>query len=278
MQVVVRQRILVAWVVAAASLGMSSRTVADDQQHVSGVITDHTTQGELVLQTDESSTLTVVVNDSTSVQRSRKILRSEKLSADILKPGLRVRVDGTYETPGIFVARRITVTKEDLRTARAIEGGLVTTGNRLDQQGAQIAATTGALHATNARISSLDDYAVIQSVTVYFANGKADIAPKYRTQLEEFAAQVKGVRGSVVQVQAYASAVGSQALNQQLTRRRADAVTAVLQQSGITPTDMAVPAAMGTTGQVASNQTAEGQAQNRRAVVTLLQNKGVVGK
>jgi len=277
MPVVVRQRILVAWVLAA-SLGMSSPTVADDQKHVSGVITDHTTQGELMMQTDESSSLTVVVNDSTSVQRSRKILRSEKLNVDVLKPGLRVRVDGTYESPGIFVARRIIVTTEDLRTARAIEGGLVTTGNRLDQQGAQIAATTSALHATNARIGSLDEYTVIHSMTVYFANGKADIAPKYRTQLEEFAAQVKGVRGSVVQVQAYASAVGSQALNQQLTRRRADAVTAVLQQSGITPTDMAVPAAMGTTGQVATNQTAEGQAQNRRAVVTLLQNKGVVGK
>src|SRR5262245_47009869 len=278
MQVVVRQRILVAWALAA-SLGMSSGTVAaDDPKHVNGVITDHTAQGELMLQTDDSSTLTVVVTDSTRVQRSRKILRSEKLSADVLKPGLRVSVDGTYETPGIFVARRITVTKEDLRTARAIEGGLVTTGNRLDQQGAQIAATTEALHATNARISSLDEYTVIQSVTVYFANGKADIAPKYKAQLEEFAAQVKGVRGSVVQVQAYASAVGSAALNQQLTRRRADAVTAVLQQSGITPTDMAVPAAMGTTGQVASNRTADGQAQNRRAVVTLLQNKGVVGK
>jgi outer membrane protein OmpA-like peptidoglycan-associated protein len=139
-----------------------------------------------------------------------------------------------------------------------------TTGNRID--------------ASNARIGNLDQYTVIQSMAVYFANDKADIAPKYRAQLEEFAAQVKGVRGSVVQVLAYASAVGSQAFNQQLTRRRADAVTAVLQQSGITPTDMAVPAAMGTTGQVAPNQTAEGQAQNRRAVVTLLQNKGVVGK
>jgi OmpA-OmpF porin, OOP family len=277
MQLVVRQRTLVA-LVLAAGLGMSSGALADDQKHVSGVITDHTTEGTLMLQTDESSPLTVVVNESTSVQRSRKILRSERLSADVLKPGLRVRVDGTYETPSIFVARRITVTKEDLRTARAIEGGLVTTGNRLDQQGEQIAAARAALHATNARISSLDEYTVIQSMTVYFPNGKADIAAKYMAQLEEFATQVKGVRGSIVQVQAYASAVGSQAFNQQLTRRRADAVTAVLQQSGITPTDMAVPAAMGTTGQVASNQTATGQAQNRRAVVTLLQNKGVVGK
>jgi outer membrane protein OmpA-like peptidoglycan-associated protein len=79
-------------------------------------------------------------------------------------------------------------------------------------------------------------------------------------------------------VQGYASAVGPDAINQPLSRQRADAVTAVLQQSGVTPTDLAYPAAMGTTGQVASNKTAEGQSQNRRVVVKLLQNKGVAGR
>ena len=86
------------------------------------------------------------------------------------------------------------------------------------------------------------------------------------------------MKGAVVQVQGYPSAVGSNALNQRLSRRRADAVAAVLQQNGVTSTDLAFPAAMGTTGQVASNRTSEGQSQNRRAVVKLLQNKGVAGQ
>jgi hypothetical protein len=64
MQIVVRQRILVASVLAAG-LGMSSGAVADDQKHVSGVITDHTTQGTVILQTDESSTLTIIVDGFT---------------------------------------------------------------------------------------------------------------------------------------------------------------------------------------------------------------------
>jgi outer membrane protein OmpA-like peptidoglycan-associated protein len=293
MQPVFRQRILVA-VVLAGGLGISSGAQADD--HVTGVITDHGNQSTVMVQTDGSSApLTVVVDESTQVRRSG-MLRSEKLSSDALKPGLRIKADGTYESPNIFVARRITFTKEDLRTSRAIEGGLVSIDRqvaanqqRLKEQEQQItaneqriatdeqrvAATVGAF---NARISNLDDYTVIHSMTVYFANGKAGIAPKYRTELQQFAAQVNGVKGAVVQVQGYASAVGSDAINQPLSRRRADAVTAVLQQSGVTPTDLAYPAAMGTTGQVASNKTAEGQAQNRRVVVKLLQNKGVAGQ
>jgi len=93
--------------------------------------------------------------------------------------------------------------------------------------------------------------------------------------LQQLAAQAKGVRGYMIQVQGYASAVGSNALNQKLSMQRADAVTSVLQQDGVPPPNILVPAAMGVTDQVASNRTADGQAQNRRTVVTLLQNKGI---
>jgi len=40
---------------------------------------------------------------------------------------------------------------------------------------------------------------------------------------------------------------------------------------------MLVPAAMGVSDQVASNDTKEGQAQNRRTVIRLLQNRGITG-
>ena len=93
--------------------------------------------------------------------------------------------------------------------------------------------------------------------------------------MEQLAAQAKGVRGYMIQIQGYASAVGPSALNQKLSMQRADAVTSVLQQAGVPPPNIVVPAAMGTTDQVASNKTAQGQAENRRTVVTLLQNKGI---
>lgn len=284
MQSVVRQHILVA-LALAASLGTSSRTLADDEEHVTGVITNRGNPGTVIVQVAGSSTpLTVVVDDSTKVRRSG-MLKSEKLNADVLKPGLRIKADGTFENPTIFVARRITLSKEDLRTAQAIEGALspidlqiAANDQRLREQEQQIVANDRRIAATNARIGRLDDYAVIRSMTVLFPNGTAVITPMYRAQLERFAARARAEKGAVVQVEGYASAVGSNALNQQLSKRRADAVTSVLQQNGVTPTDLAYPAAMGTTGQVASNRTAAGQAQNRRAVVKLLQSRGIAGQ
>jgi outer membrane protein OmpA-like peptidoglycan-associated protein len=284
MQPVVRQHLVVAALLSVC-LGMSAGARADDEQHVSGVISGPGTPGTVIVQVGGSPTpLTVVVNDSTKVRRSG-MLKSEKLSADVLKPGLRIKADGTYENPSIFVAKRISLSKEDLRTAQAIEGALgpvdqqiAANKQRLMEQEQQIVANDRRIAATNTRISHLDDYAVIKSMTVYFPNGRAVIAPMYRTELEQFAAQAKAAKGVMVQVEGYASAVGPDALNQQLSKRRADAVTAVLQQHGVTPTDLAYPAAMGTTGQVASNRTAAGQAQNRRAVIKLLQNRGVAGQ
>jgi outer membrane protein OmpA-like peptidoglycan-associated protein len=40
---------------------------------------------------------------------------------------------------------------------------------------------------------------------------------------------------------------------------------------------MLAPGAMGTSKQVAPDKTAEGQAENRRVVVRILQNKGIAG-
>jgi len=68
------------------------------------------------------------------------------------------------------------------------------------------------------------------------------------------------------------------ALNQKLSTERADNVTQFLQQQANVPlTNMLAPGAMGTSNQVASDATAEGQAENRRVIVRILQNKGIAG-
>jgi outer membrane protein OmpA-like peptidoglycan-associated protein len=293
-----------------AGLGIAAPTFADDHFH--GTISSHPINGALMVITDDSSPIVVVLDDATKVRRVDGV-RSIKASSAELVPGLRVDVKGAYNTGNHFEASRITFKKHDRRLALAIAGGIAPTDQRslanqqrldqhaqalaghqqsIERQGERltahdsaikenndkIVATTGALEQTKARIANLDDYDVIATITVYFENGKASIAPKYKEQLEQLAAQAKATNGAVVQVQGYASAVGQAALNEELSQKRSDAVTAILQQSGIAPTNVAVPAAMGTTGQVASNKTAKGQAENRRAVITLLQNKGIAQK
>ena len=51
----------------------------------------------------------------------------------------------------------------------------------------------------------------------------------------------------------------------------------LLQQGHIPLTRMLAPGAMGESHQVGSSETEQGQAQNRRVVVQVLQNKAIVG-
>jgi outer membrane protein OmpA-like peptidoglycan-associated protein len=124
----------------------------------------------------------------------------------------------------------------------------------------------------------LGDYNILGEVTVLFGNGRVDIDPQYKPQLLKLAQQAMGVTGYVIQVKGYASKVGSAALNQKLSTERAENVTNFLEQEGKIPlTNMLAPGAMGTSQQVAPDTTAEGQAENRRVVVSILQNKAIAG-
>jgi outer membrane protein OmpA-like peptidoglycan-associated protein len=79
-------------------------------------------------------------------------------------------------------------------------------------------------------------------------------------------------------VKGYASKVGSAALNQKLSTERAENVTTFLEEQGNIPlTNILAPGAMGTSRQVAPDTTVEGQAENRRVVIRILQNKGIAG-
>jgi len=290
-----------------ATLGMSSAAMADE--HLRGVVTGRESDGSIDVKTDDSAKVIVVLQEITKV-RELSGLRSIKVDASSLIPGLRIKADGDYDPVTHFVAMRVTFSRDDLKLALAIQGGLTPTDNNvaanraaidalsqetgqrfsqqqqaLQQEGQRIAAndekitaTSGAVDATNNRIANLDDYSVLDTITVYFGNGQAKVAPMYQTQLIDFATKAKGTSAYKVSVEGFASAVGQPALNQRLSAQRADAVAAVLQQNGVAPTNIFVPAAMGTSQQVAPNKTKKDQAQNRRVVVRLMQNRGITGQ
>jgi outer membrane protein OmpA-like peptidoglycan-associated protein len=286
--------------VLVAGLAWAPRAAADE--HVKGVIQTLGSDGTVSMRTDDATDVTIVLRDYTKVRRVDG-MRQLKVTSAALIPGLRVHASGYYEAGNTFAAERVTYTRSDMKLAAAIRGGVDPTDLRsldnqrrigensrtiaqqqqtLQRQAAEITNNANRIRAndekivaTTGRIDSLDNYNVVSTVIVYFRNGQARIDPEYKRQLQLLAAQAKGVRGYMIQVQGYASAVGPNALNQRLSMQRADAVTSVLQQDGVPPPNIVVPAAMGTTDQVASNKTAKGQAENRRTVVTLLQNKGI---
>jgi OmpA-OmpF porin, OOP family len=148
----------------------------------------------------------------------------------------------------------------------------------IEANAAKIAANKAAVDAAIARFGQLDDYYIMDEVTVYFGNGKVNVDPQYTSQIVALADKAKGVDGYMIEVKGYASVTGSAALNQKLSEDRAQNVTSILLQQGKVPlTRMLAPGAMGESEQVGNEKTKEGQAENRRVVVRVLQNKAISG-
>ena len=76
-----------------------------------------------------------------------------------------------------------------------------------------------------ARFGQLDDYYIMDEVTVYFANGTSKESTEniFRNSLL-WLRKAKTVTGYMIQVKGYASSVGSVALNQKLSEDRANNV------------------------------------------------------
>ena len=267
------------------------------------------------VKTTGSPRLTVVLSDSTKATEKGGFLGMGRKDLGIteLVPGLAVKVEGTYDPDHKLMARKVEFSRSSLRTAKQIDAGLNPVAQQVaaaqDQLRSQrrdidsnqqntaknaqdidtnrqglaantqvTGANTQAIGAANNRFGQLDSYETKDSLTINFANGKATLDKKYKGDLAEFVKTAAGTPGFMIQVQGFASATGSAALNQKLSSERAEAVISTIQQTGAVPlTRILAPAAMGTTNQVASNHTRKGQAENRRVIVTVLVNKGITG-
>jgi OmpA-OmpF porin, OOP family len=283
--------------ILASFLMVCGIAIAQNDQ-VKGVINGRSGATLSVLSQGGES-ITVVLTTDTQVLEPEGAFRKKHLSMTALVPGLAVEVKGSFNDKHQLVADRVTFHGSDLKTAQDIQAGLAPTEQKVQENQQQIqadqqkiqqqqqelqaeeaktAANKAAIAAANKRFGELGDYNILGEVTVLFGNGKVDVDPQYKPQLLKLAQQAMGVTGYVIQVKGYASKVGSAALNQKLSTERAENVTNFLEQEGKIPlTNMLAPGAMGTSQQVAPDSTAEGQAENRRVVVSILQNKAIAG-
>jgi OOP family OmpA-OmpF porin len=264
----------------------------------------------MTVQTQDSGNVTVLLTDSTQVEEPEGAFRKKHFSMAALVPGLSVEVKGTMNAQNQLVAGTVKFHGSDLQTAQDIQAGLAPVVQQAQQNQAQdqaqiqaqqqeiqqqsaelqaqqkasaqhaaeIAANQAAIAAANKRFGELGEYNILGEVTVLFGNDKVTIDDQYKPQLLKLTQQAKGINAYLIQVKGYASKVGSAALNQKLSTERAENVTDFLEQQGQIPlTNILAPGAMGTVRQVAPDTSAEGQAENRRVVVRILQNKGIAG-
>ena len=290
--------LIAVWLLATVS------TFAGDTTKAKGMIISRT--GETIIVSGADGKTTVVLDDSTKVQKPKGVFRHKDVSAAVLIPGLKVEVEGTQDAQGRLTAKTIRFDANDLETAQMIQAGLHPTAvdvaanqqaiaansKDIDANKQGIAANQQAIAANSAdiqkniddiesqtkRFNELSEYDVKGDLTVNFKSGSAKVSPDDMAKLKQLAQSATGLTGYIVEVKGYADSTGNAAMNTTLSQNRAQAVINVLvQQGGVPVRHIVAPAAYGETHEMASNETSKGRAENRRVEVKILVNKGIAG-
>ncbi len=102
---------------------------------------------------------------------------------------------------------------------------------------------------------------------IYFDLDSAEIKPEYYPEIEKFARYLKENPHIKIEIQGHTDSSGSDEYNLILSQKRAEAVKKVLvEEFGIDP-DRIVAKGYGETMPIASNDTPEGRAKNRRVII-----------
>ena len=209
----------------------------------------------------------VFINDSTRIKAGGLFGGRTKLGADSLLNGLPVTVK-TMQAGSVLLASQVTFRGGDLKTASMIRNGTA--------QG--FAEQSAATQALRGRIGDIDQYNIKGTTNVNFDTGKAVLSEQAKAELCNMATQAGGMNNALLLVVGYTDSTGSEEYNQQLSEKRAASVINYLQQAcHWKPYRVLTPAGMSESDPVASNDTAEGKAQNRRVAVNVLVSKAVDG-
>ena len=284
---------------------------AGQKLEVNGVITSRGADTFTVRTLDKANTYNVTIGSETSVKSNTKgIFRGgNRYDAGYLLRGLRVQVVGNGNDAGDLVANTVRFNEQDLKTAQSLEA-------RMEPYEEQTKANTGAIAANteritaaeenakrmsgqidentalaqraqaeadraNNRINGLGEFDTIKTIVVTFAVGSSTLGPKGRATIDEAAAWVKTQdrKGWMVEVVGYADSTGNTAKKKTLSEKRAKAVIGYLVSKYNLPLHRLIqPFGAGVDKPAATNETAEGRAQNRRVEIKLLKNKGIAGE
>jgi len=225
--------------------------------------------GDRMQVTAADGTNTVIaISDSTQVKASSGLFGGgKKLGPTALLNGLPVTVK-TWQSGDGLIASQITFKNGDLKTANMIRTGTA--------QG--FAEQTAATAALRGRMGDIDNYNIKGTTNVHFDTGKWALSEGDKANLCSVATTAEGTSNALLLVVGYTDSVGSDDYNQALSEKRAASVINYLQQScHWKPYRMLTPTGMAKADPLASNDTPEGKAQNRRVSVNILVSKAVDG-
>ena len=235
---------------------------------IKGVISARNGERLKVAAADGTNTI-IYLGNATRIRAEGGLFSANhsKLSADSLLNGLPVTVKTLQADVGL-VASLISFRSSDLKTATMIRNG---TAQRFDEQ-------TAATEALRGRMGDIDKYNIKSTINVHFATGKAELSARDKANLCATATSAQTMENALMLVVGYTDSTGGDDFNQRLSEKRAGRVINYLQQAcGWKPYRMLTPTGMAKADPLASNNTAEGKAQNRRVAVNILVSKSVDG-
>jgi OmpA-OmpF porin, OOP family len=288
------------------------QTVASGQKaKVKGVVVARNAD-TFTVQDMNGAQVTIALTERTSIKTKGGFLGGGTRHAQAaITRGLNLEVEGRGDALGVLVAEKVRFDDSDLRTARTVEANIVPVEGRVGEAEGRIgeaeqnagrmsgqldelaalsnAARGGAVAAqetadravegvrvANDRINALDDFTPAQSINVNFRNRSAVLTPDAKQTLDEVARFAQNAKGYVIEVKGFAYESRDKNANRRLSEQRAESVVRYLvEQHNIPVRRILTPFGYGNAQPVADNTTREGRAENRRAEVRVLVNRGL---
>ena len=162
--------------------------------------------------------------------------------------------------------------QQGIAAAGAAEQKATAAGDSATQANQAAARVGTGLNGLQGTVENLDNYKPVANATIQFGFNKYALTKSDQQSLDEFVQQIGPQKHYIVQVQGYTDSVGPADYNNQLSRRRADAVIQYLAAKHNIPPYRIFIIGLGKDNPVAENKNAAGRAKNRRVDVQLLTN------
>jgi outer membrane protein OmpA-like peptidoglycan-associated protein len=158
------------------------------------------------------------------------------------------------------------------RTAKIIGAGIgglagAGIGNYMDRQERELRERTAGTDVDVIRQG--DDLLLRMPSGITFATNEAIIQPQFRPTLDQVASVLQQYNQTYIDVYGHTDSTGSDAYNQALSERRAQSVAGYLSSHGIQSARIGTRG-FGETQPIASNDTEEGKAANRRVEIKVV--------
>lgn len=214
-------------------------------------------------------------------------------------PFVRLLSVGTLVVLSAVACTTVNPYTRETQTSKAVKGagigaaagavaGLLTKGDKLENAliGAGVGALAGGgvgyymdvqeaklrqrLEGTGVSVTRIGDNITLNMPSsITFALNSADLNSQFFSALEGVGVVLKEYNKTVVEVAGHTDSSGSDSYNLQLSQRRAQAVANYLASQGV-KSERLIPVGAGEAHPIASNDTEQGRAANRRVELTIV--------